>query len=282
MGKTPTVPYKGTKDKKNSEIIFTDLDGTLLDHRTYSFKKAQPALNVIKQHHIPLVFCTSKTWAETEVYRRKMENQDPFIVENGGAIYIPCSYFNFQYNTHFKKAGYQVIELGTPYEKLRKVLTSIRKEGLEVIGFGDMSPQEIAAETGLPLKAAQLAKLREYDEPFRLCHENDKQKILTLIQKNNLQVVTGGRYFHLMGDNDKGKAVSTLINLFGRKYGRVTSYGLGDSENDFTMLEAVDRPYLVQRSDGSFASNKYPGIQGLGPEGWNSFIMRIFTLPPVF
>ncbi|MCG7852909.1 MAG: HAD hydrolase family protein, partial [Methanosarcinaceae archaeon] len=48
-------------------VVFTDLDGTLIDHDTYSYKAARPALAALKKQGIPLIFCTSKTRAEIEV-----------------------------------------------------------------------------------------------------------------------------------------------------------------------------------------------------------------------
>ncbi|MCK6469820.1 MAG: HAD hydrolase family protein [Candidatus Brocadia sinica] len=74
-------------------IIFTDLDGTLLDHSTYSFEEAREATSLVKKKNIPIVICMSKTQAGIEVYRERMGNEDPFISENGGAIIIPKGYF---------------------------------------------------------------------------------------------------------------------------------------------------------------------------------------------
>ena len=54
--------------KKPELIIFTDLDGTLLDFR-YSYKEAVPALNLIRKKNIPLIICSSKTRAEIEKCR---------------------------------------------------------------------------------------------------------------------------------------------------------------------------------------------------------------------
>ncbi|MEE8044743.1 MAG: HAD-IIB family hydrolase, partial [Thermodesulfobacteriota bacterium] len=68
-------------------IVFTDLDGTLLDHRNYSFLQAIPALDLLKEKNIPLIICTSKTKSEIEHYRTTLQNNFPFISENGGAIY---------------------------------------------------------------------------------------------------------------------------------------------------------------------------------------------------
>jgi len=75
------------------KIVFTDLDGTLLDHHTYDYSPALPALAKLQERQIPLVFCTSKTAAEMIPFRTEIENVDPFIVENGGGTYIPESYF---------------------------------------------------------------------------------------------------------------------------------------------------------------------------------------------
>ncbi|HEY4579910.1 MAG TPA: HAD-IIB family hydrolase, partial [Candidatus Acidoferrales bacterium] len=65
-------------------IVFTDLDGTLLDYHTFSWTAANEALAEIERRRVPLVFCTSKTRAEIEALRRKIGNAHPFISENGG------------------------------------------------------------------------------------------------------------------------------------------------------------------------------------------------------
>ena len=65
--------------------MFTDLDGTLLHPHTYSSDPARPALDTLKRLGIPVVFCTSKTRPEVELWRQRLGVTDPFIVENGGA-----------------------------------------------------------------------------------------------------------------------------------------------------------------------------------------------------
>ena len=74
-------------------VIFSDMDGTLLDSK-YSFRDAEKALDLIKKKKVPLILSSSKTRAELELYRKKMRNRHPFIVENGGAIFIPKNYFS--------------------------------------------------------------------------------------------------------------------------------------------------------------------------------------------
>ncbi len=257
-------------------VIFTDLDGTLLDPKTYSFQKALPTLKLIKKLKIPLIFCTSKTRAETELYRKKIENKDPFIVENGGAIFIPRNYFDFEIKYDQIDGEYFVIKLGVEYEKLRKVLESIKNKGIEITGFGDMNPKEIHEHCGLPLEQAELAKQREFDEAFKPVNEEDEKEISRIIKQKGLNFVKGGTCFHITGKNDKGKAVKILTDLYREKYKKIITCGLGDSENDFEMLEVVDKAYIIQKPDGSFISERFERVDGVGPIGWNKAISKLF------
>lgn len=256
-------------------IIFTDLDATLLDHDTYSYKKALPALRKVKEKNIPLIICTSKTRSEIEHYRDKFCINDPFIVENGGAIFIPKKYFNSKFSYDKKTDKYYIIELGKEYPELIKVITKIKDNHFELLNFNDMTPEEISKDCNLSIARAKLAKKRGYDEPFKVLKEKDERKVIKIIEKDNLRCIKGGRYFHLTGNNDKGKAVKILTKLFEKKYKQVRTYAFGDSKNDLEMLRSVGKGYLVQRKDGSYASSAYLKAKGIGPEGWNKKVLEI-------
>lgn len=150
-------------------IIFTDLDGTLLDRETYSYEKVLETISTLKKHKIPIVFCSHKTCAELQIYLRKLAINDPFIVENGGAIFVPCNYFAFDFEYHKIVDDNFVIELGTSYEYIRTKLKKIENEiGMPIKGFGDMSIEEVAEDSGLTFELAACAKKREYDETLKL------------------------------------------------------------------------------------------------------------------
>ena len=119
-------------------VIFTDLDGTLLDAHTYSFEPARDALGSLRKHGIPVVICSSKTRAEIAVWRRRLGNTHPFIVENGGAVYIPTGYFSSPIPSSSDSGGFSVIEFGTPYARLREALGSLREAGFDIRGFAQL------------------------------------------------------------------------------------------------------------------------------------------------
>ena len=104
-------------------LVFSDLDGTLLDTDTYDFTPAKEAIAFLKKQHFPLILCSSKTKAEIEVYHKRMGLKTcPFISENGGAIFIPNKNLNLRGFNYQISSGYYVIELGMPYGYIKNAL----------------------------------------------------------------------------------------------------------------------------------------------------------------
>ena len=146
-----------------------------------------------------------------------------------------------------------------------------------------MDLPEVAALTALTENQAALAQKREYSEPFVFTGDKDeKQKLQIFVKKCPLNVTQGGRFFHLLGDNDKGKAVSIVIKGYKDVNPKLQSIAIGDSYNDLPMLQKVDIPVLVQKPKGIF-DKKISSLTdlirapGVGPEGWNKEILAILT-----
>ncbi|MDD5009152.1 MAG: HAD-IIB family hydrolase [Syntrophorhabdaceae bacterium] len=265
-------------------IIFTDLDGTLLDS-AYSFHDALPALEFIREHAVPLVICSSKTRAEIEHYRKKLDNRHPFISENGGGIFIPKGYFDpgliaFAGSVS-EDEDYHIIGLGARYSDLRRALRQLKNKGFYIRGFGDMSVEELADVTGLSPDEAKMAQRRDFDEPFLFDgDESASRELFSGIKRMGFNF-TQGSFYHILGDSDKGRAVSILIGLYRKIYSAVGSIAIGDSPNDFPMLEAADVAVLVQRTDGKHAAgHNIPNIilqEGIGPVGWGRAVLKILT-----
>jgi len=269
---------------KPQPVIFTDLDGTLLDYHTYSFTAALSALELIKEKNIPLIICSSKTRAEIEQWKKRIDNPHPFVSENGGGIFIPHAYFsadNLQsvWSRIESVNGYTVLVLGTSYTILRETLEEVRRDGFEVKGFSDMDAAEVAQITELSPEEAALAKKRDFDEPFVFSGGGARlEALVAAIEAKGLRCIAGGRLLHLTGDNDKGKAVDLLTQLYRKKFGEITTVALGDSPNDFPMLEHVDYPILVRNHRGEHDPRlTLPNLikaDGIGPEGWAQAVIN--------
>lgn len=262
-------------------VVFTDLDGTLLDSN-YSYEHSLKAVDRLKQRNVPIIFCSSKTKAEQEAYRKELGINDPFIVENGGAIFIPKGYFPFPLE-HLKVQGkFLIIEMGPPYHKIRHVIQTIQREsGIQVRGFGDMSVGEVAEVTGLTPELAKRAKMRQYSETVVLIKGiEDSEAVLKRAKEMGLNWAYGGRHCTIMGENDKGKAVEILTKMYKRIWKGLKTVGIGDALNDLPMLSKVDMPFLVQKSQGLWEDMeilRLRKIDGVGPFGWSKAIEELLN-----
>ncbi len=262
-----------------SVLIFTDLDGSLLDHDGYSYECARPALDRIRRLSVPLVFVTSKTRVEVERLQEKMGLREPFIPENGGGIFFPAGYRNFHIPGGVERGGKTLIPLGRSYPEIRRFFEE-RKTRFGVRGAGDLSVEELAEITGLTPEEARLAKQREFTEPF--LDDGDAQLALLgeEARLEGLKITRGGRFHHLIGiGQDKGEAVKRALRIFRDNLGEeVLSIGIGDRPNDVTMLAAVDIPVLIPHPDGRYEDVDLPNLRKAscpGSRGWNEAVTGI-------
>ena len=262
-------------------VFFSDLDGTLLDHDTYSFDAARPALERLRAEGVPLVLCTSKTRAEIAPLRAAMRNTHPFISENGGALFIPVDYFPFALSGAERRDDLDVIVIGNPYPELVAALgRASRASGVRVRGFGDMTDADVAEVTGLSLDQARMARQREFDEPFEILDASRADDLLAAIEREGKRWTSGGRFHHILGASDKAAAVRFLARLYRRQLGGVTTVGLGDAPNDASFLVEVDVPIAVasSRVDALLAQIPHARVTHRpGPAGWNEAVLEVLN-----
>jgi mannosyl-3-phosphoglycerate phosphatase len=269
-------------------VIVTDVDGSLLDASTYELGPALPVLQRVAQQRIPLVLCSSKTRAEIEALQQRLGIRHPFIPENGGAIVAPPGYFGEASPSVVADGGRFELELGRPYPEVVAALREVAAaERVRIVGFSDMTVGDVAAACGLPELDAQLAKLRQYDEPFRLLDSDSavRSRFLKALHRRGIRTVSGGRFDHATGDTDKGRAVEILKTLYRRLGDAMVMAGLGDAANDVSLLRAVDRPFII-RSDANGSTGrllrKVPTARvttGSGPAGWAEAVTTLLDEP---
>ncbi|HSB06061.1 MAG TPA: HAD-IIB family hydrolase [Thermodesulfobacteriota bacterium] len=273
-------------------VIFTDLDGTLLDRNTYSFESALPALHLIRQKNIPLILTSSKTRTEIEFCQAQLQINHPFISENGGAAFIPKGYFSYPFPYSSDSGKYLILEFGTCYPKIVEVLNLIKKEtDIPIKGFSDLTEEELVSLCGLSIKEAKFSKRREYDEPFLIeAGEKEVEIVKTKIKEKGMTYAWGGRFHHILGKNDKGKAVKMIKKLFENEYFSITTLGIGDSSNDLPMLLAVDHPIFLKEKESLLPQipstvQNLVIFEGAGPQAWNraiqSFMAEFALLPAI-
>lgn len=272
-------------DTTTAVLVFTDLDGTLLDHDSYRFEAARPALDALRERHIPLILSTSKTLAEAVVISERLGSSAPMIVENGGALCFPKGHPALA-STHGLEPhnSFRVMRLSPPYALIRAFIERQRTaSGFALRGFGDMDDGEVAAATGLPLAEAGLARQRLCSEPFEW--QDSASRLLQFgaaAEQAGLRITRGGRFHHLTGDTSKARGLRLMRDLY-RDTWRTDPQviALGDSENDREMLQAADIAVIVRRPDGSHLEcagrQRTLFTEAPGPRGWNKAMRQLLA-----
>jgi mannosyl-3-phosphoglycerate phosphatase len=266
-----------------SALIFTDLDGTLLDPHDYSFDAARPALDAVHALRIPLILTTSKTLPEVAEISRSLGSHEAAIVENGGALCFPLDRrYPFEIDAHEEIYGYAVIRFSPPYAVIRDFIERQRAaHGWPLRGFGDMTVDEVAERTGLGSDEAGLAKQRLCSEPF--VWQGSAEGLTAFrdeVRAAQLVVTRGGRFHHLMGRTSKAEGLHAMRSLFAAEQRHaIPVIALGDSENDSEMLAAADIAVIVRRHDGTHLDchgiKRTLRTELAGPAGWNAAVLQI-------
>ncbi len=260
------------------KLIFTDLDGTFLNHDDYSFSPALEALHYIKENHIPLIFTTSKTKAEVIRLQQKVGIIEPFITENGAALFIPQGYQGLELEGLETYDGYKVVIFGEEYSKVLAFYNR-HKEEFSMKGFSDMSIDEIMQLTGFDYTNASLAKQRDFTEPFILKNTTLLLELEEFAETQGFKILQGGRFFHLVAKTqDKGVAVKMATELFEQLFhDKVVTFGFGDSKNDIAMFENVDNAINIQNHYGGYVSTNLENIYKSsyqGSRGFNEMVLK--------
>lgn len=265
-------------------LVFTDLDGTLLDER-YRWDAATAALQKLRERGIPLVLNSSKTVQEMAALARELGTSAPLVSENGGVIAVPTG-SEFAQLQPVEVAelvdGYQIHIAGLPRTTILECVHRLRQQqSWKFVGFSDWSIAEIAAETGLDRQAAQAAAHRLATEPI-LWQDTDARwaEFESKLQAHGIRALRGGHFIHLMGTADKADGLRAVLQLYRHHDPTVQwhTVALGDSPNDADMLNAADIAVVIPDSRGRRLQPTAPRVimaDAAGPVGWNTAVQTI-------
>lgn len=256
------------------KVVFTDLDGTLLDHDSYDWRPASSMLDELKDRRIPVVLVSSKTLAELEVIRHELGLPDPVVAENGAAIDVPEGYFPER--ASFRPESIDRATLQQHFAEIR--------DDFDCVSFSELGDAGIADATGLTLEQAGLANQRIASEPV-LWRDTEQHlaDFTKAAESRGLRCTRGGRFVHLMGPVDKADAVRGLSERYRRLWpdGKLEVIALGDGPNDLGMLRAADVAVVIRGKHGQpMPLDGHPQVlrpEEPGPKGWAQAMRRVLA-----
>jgi mannosyl-3-phosphoglycerate phosphatase len=270
--------------RNGSFVIFTDVDNILVD-RFRSFEESAGAIDLLARNEIPLVLCSGKTRAQLESVHQLLGIRHPFICEHGAAAFIPPGYFADVPDGR-SIAGYHVVEFGPPYrDVLERFHLAAARVRVDVVGFNDMSIEEVASRCGLSLMEARLAKLREYDEPFRVVNgdNRERERLARAVRDANLGWRRGDGFDHVGAFVDLDVAVQLLCTLYRDAYGHPSTIGFGVLPGHAALLRTVDHAFVLHDESAPPSRDllaEAPTARAVatpGPAGWAETVSILVT-----
>ncbi len=267
-------------------LVFSDLDGTFLDHNSYSFGNLKSYLREIKNKTF-LIFNTSKTFSEILYLNRSLDLNNPFIVENGACIFFPSGYLDsLELNSnYFKHRGYLGYKLAIDnLEKFNQDLYLLKKN-YKFQFYNELSNRKISEITNLSINEVKRSKERLFTNPIRWNDSMDKipsfkSDVISIF--GDCKIYEGGRFIHILKNYDKGKALRKFIEIIkpSLNYNFIT-VSLGDSENDICMLESTDYSCIVKAEKNKISLKKKNNIyfsKTKAPNGWQESLENVFRM----
>ncbi len=264
--------------QRKRALVFSDLDGTLLDHDSYSFEPARPALAELARRGVPVILSSSKTLAEMQTIREAMDLAGPFIFENGAGVAVPPELFPEADDVE-QAQGFRLRRFGCDRQRILETLAGLRREGYGFEGFADWDDAETARRTGLSLEAATRAGRRTASEPFLFLDDRERfEAFRDRLDAEGLRVVRGGRFWCAMGRFDKADGMRWVREQYALSdpESELLTVALGDSPNDEGMLGAADIAVVIRsRRSAEVVLDEHGRVmrtEAPGPAGWREAI----------
>ncbi|WP_375601484.1 mannosyl-3-phosphoglycerate phosphatase-related protein [Enterobacter hormaechei] len=258
-------------------LVFTDLDGTLLDFHTLDWQPAAAWLERLRDEQIPVILCSSKTASEMDDIQQELGLGGlPYIAENGAVIQPDVRWENAERFISEKR-----------HSDIGRFIARVRQDmHLKFTTFDDVDERAIAEWTGLSRTRSVLARKLEASVTL-IWRDGDEQmkRFAAELARLGLKIVQGARFWHIL-DTCCGKdvAVHWLVEQYRLHEGsEPTTLGLGDGPNDAPLLDSVGFAVVVKgfNREGVSLKNNDPArvyrTQHPGPSGWREGLDRFLT-----
>jgi mannosyl-3-phosphoglycerate phosphatase len=229
-------------------VLFTDPD-TLRDEGADGWSTTERVVAALEEQGIVVVLWGNETRSAMELIQSDLRLHHPFISENGGGLFIRHGYFHDRPPAARDTHNYHVIDRGRPYHVVATALRETAREvGVAITAFSDMSIEHVAQECRLSLAQARLAKLREYDEPFRLLNWDPRaySRICNDLRRKGMRCFTHGAFHHATTVANTAQTLRLIAALYQQAYGGpVLTIGLAKDPSETCLLRMVDIPLVM-------------------------------------
>lgn len=238
--------------------VFTAVDGTLLDSRTFEAGTSRATIQRLLADGIPVIPMSVMTLDELAPIATELGLRTAMVVEAGGAI------------ARWKDGRWGVEPCGPPAETFLGVITDIEeRSGANLLVYSAMEESEAARVSGRSGEMLRASTRRAFSEPF-VIESGDLDAVKQAAATLGFTVRSSRRFLHLCRACDEGEAFSRLREELQCD----VTIAAGGSVVDAEFLARADVPIIVPGPDGTVDPAllaRVPGARiapSAAPDGW--------------
>ena len=258
--------------RQTSSVLYIAVD-TLIPLRGHSFHGLDEFTAALDHEAIPAVWLTSRSRLQFDGARRKHGHTQPFIAEDGCAVYLPEGYFHLRPDSdpsRTRKAAtvrlgrFTCIPVAEALPAASDALQALSHDtGVPVVTLRSLSPRELVQNVGLPQREAELARQRDFDDIFFFAGASDAevQKFLGEGRNRNLQFRQQGVLWSAAIGPSVQRCIRELAKLYDRGL-RYHAHTLGIATPDLAagLFPFCERTILLndRKAEGAYQDRPEP------------------------
>ena len=237
---------------------------------------------------IPAVWVTNRSRLEFDAARRKHAHTHPFIAEGGSGVYLPEGYFHLRPEKTIRLGRFTCVPMAETLPAAANALEALSEEtNVAVVALSSLSPRELAQNTGLPQREAELVRQRDFDELFFFAgaSEKDIQRFVQAGREKKYELRQHGVMWSLAIGAGLKRCIQNLSKLYDRalRY-HPTIMGIAKPEESKELFAACDRSIslidgkIEEATDGDSQSTQGTRMKRYSlhdPEVWELILEQI-------
>ena len=258
--------------RQTPSVLYIAVDA-LIPARGSSLRGLDEFTAALDHEGIPAVWLTSRSRLQFDDPRRKHGHTHPFIAEDGCAVYLPEGYFHLRPSSDTARARkattvrlgrFTCIPIAETLPAAAEALQTLSLDTrVPVVTLRSLSPRELAQNTGLPQREAELVRQRDFDDMFFFAGASDAEvdKFLAEGRARNFQF----RQHGVLWSAAIGPSVQRCVRELARLYDRALRYhahtvGIATADLAHGLFPFCERTILLTDAKSEDASHDQPGI----------------------
>jgi predicted mannosyl-3-phosphoglycerate phosphatase (HAD superfamily) len=257
--------------RQTSCVLYIAVDG-LIPLRRSSIPGFDEFTAALDHQGIPAVWLTSRSRLQFDDPRRKHGHTHPFIAEDGCAVYLPEDYFHLRPESAPSRSGkaltvrlgrFPCIPIAEPLPAASEALESLSDDTrVPVVTLRSLSPRELAHNTDLPQREAELTRQRDFDDIFFFAGASDTEIKRFLYEGRDRKIQF--RQHGVLWSAAIGSSVQRCIRALSRLYDRALRYhartvAIATSDLAPGLFPFCERSILLSEQGPETVYQKQPG-----------------------